>query len=708
MTLPGPRGGVQGVAFSPDGTRVALTGQEVVELWDLGTSRPVRTFRGHVEVVGGVAFSPDGQRLATAGAFDDTVRLWDVATGAATLVLRGPSGGIYGVAFSPDGRSVAASSDDRSVRLWDATTGAELARFRGHTSFVNGVAFSPDGRRIASACNDGIVKVWDVRRSHEAVFWSSAPSSKVIGVAFSPDGQSLATSLDGTNLSLWDPATGSLIRAVPESCRGLAYSPDGRRLATAGPGPLVTLRDAATGLGVRTLSGHCGDVWRVAYSPDGRRIASAGEDGSVRLWDAATGREVSTLSGHVFRVTGLAFSPDGARIAAASDVSELTVWDLASGRALFSRHRPMYNVVDVGHSVAFSPDGTRIAWIKNAAVEICDAATGREVLTLRGHTARVLSVTFSPDGTRIATASRDRTIKLWDARTGEEVFALRGHSGSVACLAFSPDGRRIASGELTTNATHLWDATPLPADRIEALPERVPGPVALPPAAPVVDPRFQQALENRNQELALLLINAPEHRPGDTARAIALARSGVEMEPGNGSCWLTLGRAHESAGDWPAATIAFLEAVELSPGDAMLQNDVAWILATRPDPRFRDPIRAVESARRAVAAAPKGGSFWNTLGVAHYRAGDWQAAIEALRKSMELRNGGDGLDWFFLAMAHRQRGEKERARPWYDKAVTWMEKHRPKDPELLRFRSEADELFGVEGQARLEAKQGRD
>ena len=81
--------------------------------------------------------------------------------------------------------------------------------------------------------------------------------------------------------------------------------------------------------------------------------------------------------------------------------------------------------------------------------------------------------------------------------------------------------------------------------------------------------------------------------------------------------------------------------------------------------------------------------------MAHYRAGDWKAAIEALTKSMELRNGGDSNDWFFLAMAHWQLGDKTQARSWYDKAVPWMEKNQPKDEELLRFRAEAAALLGV-------------
>jgi hypothetical protein len=55
--------------------------------------------------------------------------------------------------------------------------------------------------------------------------------------------------------------------------------------------------------------------------------------------------------------------------------------------------------------------------------------------------------------------------------------------------------------------------------------------------------------------------------------------------------------------------------------------------------------------------------------------------------------GGDAGQWFFLAMAHRQVGEKDKAREWYDKAVEWMDKNEPKNDELRRFRAEAAELL---------------
>jgi tetratricopeptide (TPR) repeat protein len=134
--------------------------------------------------------------------------------------------------------------------------------------------------------------------------------------------------------------------------------------------------------------------------------------------------------------------------------------------------------------------------------------------------------------------------------------------------------------------------------------------------------------------------------------------------------------------------------------DAGTLNDVAWYLATSSDPEFRDPKRAVALATKAVALGPETmrprvRPAWNTLGAAHYRAGDWKAAVTALEKSMELGRGGDAYDWFFLAMAHWRLGDREQARTWYDKAVTWMDKHMPQNEELIRFRAEAAALLGI-------------
>jgi tetratricopeptide (TPR) repeat protein len=137
------------------------------------------------------------------------------------------------------------------------------------------------------------------------------------------------------------------------------------------------------------------------------------------------------------------------------------------------------------------------------------------------------------------------------------------------------------------------------------------------------------------------------------------------------------------------------KAMELAPRDAGLCNEMAWFLATLPGYETRDANRAVESAKKAIELEPKKAMYWNTLGVAQYRDGQWQAAVEALNKSIELGSDGISFDCFFLAMAHWQLGNKEEARRWYDKAVEWMSENMPDNEELLRFRAEAVELLGI-------------
>jgi len=123
---------------------------------------------------------------------------------------------------------------------------------------------------------------------------------------------------------------------------------------------------------------------------------------------------------------------------------------------------------------------------------------------------------------------------------------------------------------------------------------------------------------------------------------------------------------------------------------------LAGLLATCPDRSLQDPKRAVELAEDAVELAPRSGGSWQVLGWARYRTGARKDSIAALEKSIELReDGGDSFQWFFLAMAHWQVGNKEQALNWYDRAVEWADKNQPADAQLRHFRGEATELLGL-------------
>jgi serine/threonine protein kinase/Flp pilus assembly protein TadD len=139
-------------------------------------------------------------------------------------------------------------------------------------------------------------------------------------------------------------------------------------------------------------------------------------------------------------------------------------------------------------------------------------------------------------------------------------------------------------------------------------------------------------------------------------------------------------------------------APELAAALAVQGNTLAWFWATSPLPQLRDPKRSLEMAEKVVELTPEDEDCWRTLGVAHYRVGNWGACIKALEKSMDLRAGGDALDWFFLAMARHRLGDTDQACSWYDRAVRWMEEKGPQRlrsaDELRRSHAEAAALLG--------------
>jgi eukaryotic-like serine/threonine-protein kinase len=166
--------------------------------------------------------------------------------------------------------------------------------------------------------------------------------------------------------------------------------------------------------------------------------------------------------------------------------------------------------------------------------------------------------------------------------------------------------------------------------------------------------------------------------------------------PGDANAYHYRGWAHENRSRWSQASADYGKAIELAPKNDTAHHRLAWLLATCPDAKVRDPGRAVELARKAVQLEPKQGFYWQTLGYAEYRAGNWKSAIAALEKVKALGSPGDSLEWYPLAMAHWRLGHKEEARTWYDQAVAWMEKNQPKNEELRRLQAEAAELLGIE------------
>jgi tetratricopeptide (TPR) repeat protein len=141
-----------------------------------------------------------------------------------------------------------------------------------------------------------------------------------------------------------------------------------------------------------------------------------------------------------------------------------------------------------------------------------------------------------------------------------------------------------------------------------------------------------------------------------------------------------------------SAALDFRLVTLLAPNAAEAHNNLAWVMASVPDSTPFSITLALDSARKAVELRPDEWMYWNTLGVAAFRAQDWKLAAEALEKSIELHKPGGAIDFYFLAMTRKHQGKQDEAEKLFKKGETYLE-HNPGDHELAAFRHEANDVL---------------
>ncbi len=346
--------------------------------------------------------------IARIGQAEGALRLFDRATARGLLEQCRPGPGV------PDRRGWEWSYLDQ----WCNSELRTLALPTRHES--HSVAVSPDGRLLAVGCASPfslsshefppvpayLISLPDGRVRHEF----AGHLRFVLAVAFRPDGRRLATLGEEGTIRVWDTGSGRKITAI----------------------------SLGLGLAQRSVG--------LSWSPNGRRLASVAEEGTLRIWDPEIGSETARTTQHAGSV---AWSPDGTRIASAlaGDAGlEVRAWDARAERLL----GPVLRQPGEVRSLCWSPDGRRLAAIlvdtdsesPGWCLSVWETTRGARVFRVK-HVAELTSIAFSPDGTRLATGGMEGIVRVFDASDGRERAALFTGSMNVSGLSFSRDGRRL-------------------------------------------------------------------------------------------------------------------------------------------------------------------------------------------------------------------------------------------------------------------------
>ncbi|GAB1314958.1 ribosome bioproteinsis protein ytm1 [Madurella fahalii] len=351
---------------------------------------------------------------------DDWVSAVDV------LSESSPSGRWSGDSFQRGQDRVLSASYDGLLRIWNTSgqviTTSPSGSHGGHTASIKAAKFVSNSQ-LASAGMDRTVRVWKYMETNDFTSGDLKPTLELYGHTGSIDSlevdgvskRILTASADGA-IGFWSTAKTSSPEADASLLPG-AHTSKRRKvnpsISTAQRGPLSLMQV------------HSAPASAAVFDPRDRTVAySASQDHTVRTLDLTTGAVVSTLP-------------------TSHPLLSLCAIPRAAGAPLLAA-------------------GTAARHI--TLVDPRASASTTSVMTLRGHTNKVVSMAASPDNEySLVSGSHDGTCRIWDLRSVRPATKDEGGLGSVSEPVYviereSRQGKRKAvAGEGCKVFSLAWD-----------------------------------------------------------------------------------------------------------------------------------------------------------------------------------------------------------------------------------------------------------
>jgi WD40 repeat protein/tetratricopeptide (TPR) repeat protein len=456
---------VNSIDFSPDGQKLATSGDgTLVHIWDLNGNL-VRTLTGHQDIVGDVAFSPDG-KLILSRSDDMTTRTWSVEGPQVGQVRSSGGNGRIGM-FANSRHAFLSVLDGNTLVLWD-DEGKALQQFTAPGSIL-GVDRSPDGEFIVTVHRstrelpqgEGTIRLWRLQGVNS--FSRADGDGCVNKIALSADGRSVVTgphtncvSTNGTSFAMGgyesgyirivDRRSGTDLKIdVVDSDRRVAISRDGQLIGACGDKALFFKRD---GTPLRTFDdAEC----PIALGPTSRHALITMLEGAV-LWDLEKDKRRPLGS----QISNALFSPRGDSVLLLTIEGRVEHWGL-DGTAL--------PVPETGHRVrriGFSADGAQ-ALALDTSLRLWPVDAPDKVRSIHIGTERTVEILSLPARNVIVTLELDR-IDVW-TQQGEPVASYRTIDNGILALVPAPQGTAVLAA--TSARTIMEVLVPLPLAHFE-------------------------------------------------------------------------------------------------------------------------------------------------------------------------------------------------------------------------------------------------